>query len=661
MFQKIRTKLLTIFLLYIVLLILTFFFNVYFNNQRSQLYKFDNGMNRLYLSLLEQLDQMHEFFEIEIKNQEFFVQNKSKKTVNQSREFLESSISLVEQLKKNRVIKDSAIDAEFHVVKKNLKSFDSIFAYCVNNIARRGYTDFGIEGRMRYHAHLLEKNELINKTLLLTLRRNEKDYIMRGDSVYIQQFFQSMIALRKDFDSNKGMKKSQKDSVIVQMEYYQLYFKELVSLDRLIGLRWNTGLKKMLNQEKSELIQSYLKLKTEAAKHNDLISKKLRVIYFIIAFLICIAGLYISFYLTDKITKPITQLSLSISKYVKSNFTFFFDYVKNPPKDEIGKLYQNFMVLKDQISYFIKNLEDQVDIRTKELIEQKDKIEKQKAEISNQRDLLMKKNSLIREQKQYSDNQNKLMLESIKYAQYIQNALLPNKSVIKEFFHESFIFHKPHEIISGDFYYLSTISSITDEYQVVILGDCFGQKGTGALMSVLAITYLNQIMSWEEDVLASDILGSVKLYFNEVLNHAGLGGNINSGINMMVCVFNKAKNRLSFSSAKLPLFILRNNQINIYKSDKTPLWTIKSSNKSYTEHKIQLEKGDLIYMTTNGIPGQHGSDTGRKFKNKRLKSLLMEIQNKPMAEQKLFVKETIAKWQGYHKQKEDFLMMGIKI
>jgi len=278
-------------------------------------------------------------------------------------------------------------------------------------------------------------------------------------------------------------------------------------------------------------------------------------------------------------------------------------------------------------------------------------------------------------QRQKIELQNDEIMQSIRYASRIQEAILPGKNKIHEQL-EHFIFYKPKDIVSGDFYWFAEHYGKT----VVVAGDCTGHGVPGAFMSILGISSLNDIINETEkelnsgeilDILRDKVIRSLKQDVEDSISV--------SGIDLALIIIDIKNGKIQFSGAKNPLFLLRE------KTKKTDFDDADYSITEFDNHIlyrfipdkmhiglypifhpfktqiINIEKDDTIYLFSDGFVDQMGGELGKKLKNKRFKNMLFSIQNKTMPEQKNIIERFFSKWKGSFEQTDDVILFGIKI
>ena len=257
--------------------------------------------------------------------------------------------------------------------------------------------------------------------------------------------------------------------------------------------------------------------------------------------------------------------------------------------------------------------------------------------------------------------QQKHITSSIVYAKRIQNAVLPPEEFLLKIIPEHFILFKPRDIVSGDFYWAAKKNNTS----FIAAVDCTGHGVPGAFMSMLGISFLNEIVNKNpiEKLSAANILEQLRTYIKTSLRQTGKEDETKDGMDMALCSIDLDKNILQFAGAQNPLILIRNNELIQYKGDKMPIG-IHIIEKSFTNHEIEIQKNDSLYIFSDGFIDQFGGDNNKKFMIRNFKNLLVEIAKKPMAEQKLFLDGILVDWiskSTEFDQIDDILVIGIKI
>jgi ligand-binding sensor domain-containing protein/serine phosphatase RsbU (regulator of sigma subunit) len=263
------------------------------------------------------------------------------------------------------------------------------------------------------------------------------------------------------------------------------------------------------------------------------------------------------------------------------------------------------------------------------------------------------------EQKEVIEIKNRDITDSINYAQRIQASILPPIKRLQQNFNGSFIYYQPRDIVSGDFYWFDRIN---ENKFIIVCADSTGHGVPGAFMSMIGTTLLKDICMRKEINSPSAILSELDHELRATLNQNIEVEQSNDGMDIIVCEIDVRTNYLRYASAMRPMVVYRNgDQIYVKGSRSSVGGQYDKDDKIFKDEGIQLGKGDLIYMFSDGYPDQFGGSVGKKFKMARLKNLLRDINQKPMEEQYEYVKSTFNLWREDFEQVDDVLFMGIKI
>jgi serine phosphatase RsbU (regulator of sigma subunit) len=265
---------------------------------------------------------------------------------------------------------------------------------------------------------------------------------------------------------------------------------------------------------------------------------------------------------------------------------------------------------------------------------------------------LAQKNVLITEQK-------KEITDSIEYASRIQNAMLPPGDYIDGLLPERFIIYKPRDIVSGDFYYITE----KDGKVICVIADCTGHGVPGAFMSMLGISFLNEIISKHRDLPHSnEILEELRAHVIKSLHQTGKSGESQDGMDLALYIIDKEAGKMEFSGANNSLWIFRNGEMIEKRADKMPIGIYYSlDDNSFTRHDIDLEEGDAVYAFSDGYYDQFGGPMQKKFLIKNFREMLKKIHKKPMEEQQRIMLETLEAWMADSAQVDDILVVGVRV
>lgn len=273
------------------------------------------------------------------------------------------------------------------------------------------------------------------------------------------------------------------------------------------------------------------------------------------------------------------------------------------------------------------------------------------AEVVKQKDEILEKNKEI-------EHKNKDITDSIVYAKRIQEALLPVKDQVNISNIEFFVYFRPKDIVSGDFYFLRQISR--SKMLIAAAADCTGHGVPGAFMSMLGMSFLNELIAKPEIQHSDDLLNHLREQIISALNPKGKGTETKDGMDISLVAYNYEKNQLEWSGANNPLYLFRKGEITEFKADKMPIGLHDRKNEPFKREEITPLSGDIIYLFSDGFADQFGGDKGKKYMSKNMKEFLQGIHLKPMDEQEKIIGEESTRWRGPIEQIDDQIVMGIR-
>lgn len=284
------------------------------------------------------------------------------------------------------------------------------------------------------------------------------------------------------------------------------------------------------------------------------------------------------------------------------------------------------------------------------ILSQKNKIlDQQKHEIQSQRDELTHVHNAV--------------IDSMRYSERIQRAVIPSDEFIKSLFPQSFVYYRPREIVSGDFYYASKCG----KYNVCVVADCTGHGIPGGFLSMLGITSLKEFLVTDEDAAnPGRVLDSLRTFVKEALGFSGDNlMPLYDGMDMIICSFDFENMKLHYASANFKSNIVRKGDVIKLMGDKFPVGRYFVENDHFTTYTIDLMPGDMVYLYSDGIQDQPGGDfnipEGKKLMWKNFMKILVGIANDPVEQQYKFIGETINFWINGREQVDDMTLVGIKI
>lgn len=423
----------------------------------------------------------------------------------------------------------------------------------------------------------------------------------------------------------------------------------------------------------------------------------------IMAFLITILSLSVLLYFNIFLTVILNLLNFSVfyilllifeentnhlTSYLINGSVFcllaFFLFVTNY-KRKIKEIEQTLLIQKQQESIQKKN-ETMLEVN-KSLVQRNTQMLLQKEEILAQRDEIEAQRNLAESQRDTIAEQNKEIKDSINYAKRIQRAVFPPENYLNTFFPSNFIFFKPKDIVSGDFFWAKPVSfpdpdGITHPVFLFCVADCTGHGIPGAFMSILGITLLNEIannISTENNGLnAGFVLDRLCEGIVMALNQTK-SSNSKDGMDMALCIFDPFKKEIQYAGANNSIFIVPSNYKEqnikrtfpdnsevlttgvIIKPDKMPVGLSEWNKEPFKNNYISLEIDDMVYLYTDGFADQFGGKNRKKYYQKNVHRLLENINNLTMEDQKQILSDTLNKWKGDGEQTDDITIIGIKL
>jgi serine phosphatase RsbU (regulator of sigma subunit) len=288
-------------------------------------------------------------------------------------------------------------------------------------------------------------------------------------------------------------------------------------------------------------------------------------------------------------------------------------------------------------------------------------LEQQGTELKEQNDKIIRANEELKQLYEITNSQKDEIISSILYAKSIQSALLPQEAYITELLNENFILYKPKEIVSGDFYWIKQVN----HFIILAAADCTGHGVPAAFMSMLGISLLNEIVQRREITQANQVLNELRIQIKHSLRQTGKKEESRDGIDIAICVIDSKKNIMQYSGAHNSLLFISNNngdpELKEFKADPMPVGVNFSSDKSFSNHEIQLNTGDIFYIFSDGFTDQNGGTHNHKFTSEKFKELLFGIHDQPMYEQKEILEQTLKDWMGDQPQRDDILIIGVRM
>jgi len=248
-------------------------------------------------------------------------------------------------------------------------------------------------------------------------------------------------------------------------------------------------------------------------------------------------------------------------------------------------------------------------------------------------------------------------IASLRYAGMIQHALMPNPEVLKGYLTDFFVLFLPRDIVSGDFYY----AYCNKQKMCIAAGDCTGHGVPGALMSILGISFLNEIVQSGINLRANRILNLMREKVMKSLDQTGQKSETKDSIDIGLCIIDCFNGKLQFSGANRPLMMLREGVLTEIKPDKMTIGVAPLKETPFTNVKIDTMKGDSFYLFSDGFSDQFGEITDKKFKHKYFRKIIESVGGIPMEQQKEYLERTFNEWKGSTQQIDDVLVFGFQL
>ncbi len=306
-------------------------------------------------------------------------------------------------------------------------------------------------------------------------------------------------------------------------------------------------------------------------------------------------------------------------------------------------------VRKQKDNKLLAEQKDEISEKNQELNQQNEEIAAQRDEIEAQRDLVFK-------QKEQIETTHQEISSSIDYAKRLQTSILPNMSLLEESFSDHFVFFRPKQKVSGDFYWWTKV----EDKVIITAADCTGHGVPGAFMSMLGVSLLREITNKAYISHPGVILNRLRKEVVKSLDQKGDSGEQKDGMDLALISVQPETLKCEYAGANNPLYLVRNRQLTEYKADRMPVSHYPRMDK-FTNQEIQLEKGDQLYLFSDGYADQFGGEKRKKFKYKAFQQHLVDHCGESMEQQHKSLLDTIVEWQRDYEQIDDMVIVGIKV
>jgi len=641
---SIRTKLILSFALVALMVSIQVILQIKYNRETAQLNRCISEVQDLKSNIFEGKLFLARFISSDLMTDTFHL-NKSTDNSDKFTQKLNFQRDLIEDLKTCSLSELGDFNDYLDSLTVLTFELDKLFFTFKNKIIELGYKDYGITGDMRNAAHGLEENfqRILPLSQLLSLRRYEKDFIIRKDLAYQEKFNAKCDSL-----ANRlliGADSSTKKAALLLLKKYQTSFNKLCTLNKEIGLDQNAvGVKNQIQTKTNDILGLITIVEDQVNYGANKELARLRLIFYLSIGLCTVITVFVVFKLASLLSRSILELTNKVKNYVHSNFEEPFVLASHEEKkDEIGELYQAFKKLSDEVSVHFKEYKLNAERKHSEVLEKTLKIEEQKV-------MLERKGEQILER-------NKSLMDSILYAKRIQSALFPNQNHLNQILGENLFLFRPKAVVSGDFYWVEE----TNDSIYFAVGDCTGHGVPGAFMSILGFEQLSQTLKQDQLCQPGEILNHLSKSISSLLNQEGSEEEINDGMDIILCRYIKNTSQLQYSGANRPLLLLSEGKVTRLPTHRTSIGGMSNQHlKEFDTFEYELTSGEILYLTTDGFADQFGGHEDKKIKRSGLISRIESMANHSIKEASQELMMSFLRWKGNREQIDDVCILGIQ-
>jgi len=330
-------------------------------------------------------------------------------------------------------------------------------------------------------------------------------------------------------------------------------------------------------------------------------------------------------------------------------FVFFFSQALLL-SSRSSKAFRNVLILSDELAETNQNLEAKIIERTAKIKEANEELQQTVEELNTTV-------NLAKNQRLEIEKQSRNTTASINYAKRIQNAMLPNSEELSKAFPNSFVFYKPKDIVSGDFYWCAEKHG----KQFLVVADCTGHGIPGAFMSLLGLSTIYQLIFFHAITSPEMILYELNNSIMRSLRQQNSDSIINDGMDIAICVIDKGEKILEYAGAHRPLHYIQNRQVFEIKGNKFSVGGGKSNEKIFTKHTVDISLPTCLYLFSDGYQDQFGGESQQKIGSKLFKEMLFEVHQEPAKLQRLILEERFEIWRDEETQIDDVLVVGVML
>lgn len=502
-------------------------------------------------------------------------------------------------------------------VYSNIKKVQQSEKKLLQKAAQLGFKEYGLIGNMRRVIHRIENDYPIHNAQILSLRRDEKDYLMRLDDHYA-------LALNERMNQWLNQRTAPLDLPI-----YKRLFNEAHHTIQEIYFTSNAVYPKWINH--IEHLQANIRSnRTHVLSESYAISKEAFMVQLSISICSIVLFFFIGFFVVRKITSQVNHVQRAMDNFIRSNYEAKQLFNKALPRNEIGLIALHFKQLAHKIHTEVQHLESRVERRTNALNE---------------------KNALL-------ELQHKEIVQSLTYARNLQHSLLVSSQKINEQFPSSTVYYSPKDIVGGDFYWMKQFKRGKTEMVLFALADCTGHGVPGALISVMGMNILDQLYA-KSITNPSQLLNELSFRIRQQFKTEN--GQRMDGMDIGIFLWNKTTNKITFSGAQMPLWVIQKEGLIELKGQRIPIGYFHNEHPQFENQSIQLTVGDQLLLFSDGMVDQFGELTNKKLGKKALRMYVEKgiMQQKPF-HLKAFI-DFFNAWKGENEQTDDCTCILLEI
>ncbi len=647
--NTIKSKLLAAFTTLFIIILGLVGTAIWFNQRRDEISKIIELLNKIYGNTVEAYSLSRDFL-IGESTSDLFYKTQQSLYLDKHKQLIVETGNLFQLLLYSKGAELFDFENEVDTIKSKIAAYELVFDTLVYKMKTSGFRDYGLEGEMRRYIHEIERtvgegethslldgesfdaDYYTDMSMVLMIRRHEKDFLLRFDKKYIEKLAKQVEKFAQRLKKKKDIKEEKRKQLLSLLELYQSTFVEMVKVEEEIGLNNEMGLKKTLTQL-AEDIQADLevvinRVTTQARE------MKYRINIIIITVTVFGLGLIIilSFLITTVISKPVAQLSQSINAVIQNNFSLDYEVASVETNDEIAQLATDFTLMLNKVRHSIE-------------------------EVNLKAHLL--------------EESNESIMASIRYAKTIQTAILPTHEELINSVDDYFVIYRPEQEVSGDFYW-----SIRRKRRTWVAAvDCTGHGVPGAFMSMMGNALLMEIIGQRKIFQPAEILETLHMEIQDSLKQT-IGKNTD-GMDVCLCLIERPSLngddddetnhhsdsvKVYFSGAKRPLYHTLNGELMppVKGTNRSIGGNIRVVTRSFDTVELELKKGDILYLTTDGYADQPDVNK-KKFSTMRFFEVLKENCRLPLKQQAEILEQEIDKHLEGSKQRDDITIFAVRI